>query len=451
MRIVHVSPADILGGAARGAYGLHKALRAANVDSLMLVQRKYSDDPSVLTKAGAQNLIMQGLRDRLDRIPLRFYDWDPAHWWTVGWLPFNITRAVDHLRPDIVQFHWAGRGAAPIATLAQLSHYPLIWTLRDMWPLTGGCHYAGNCERFLSGCGRCPQLGSASTTDISSWQWRRKRRAWRGVNVTCVAPSSWMENHARRSPLLQGNDICMIPNGVDIARFKPIDRTAARAAWDLPLDRQVVLFGAINSTRDPRKGFAFLGDALQLLAADGWSERAVVVVFGSSSGPHPNLALPTRYLGSLNDEISLALLYSTADVMVVPSIQENAGKTAIEAMACGVPVVAFANTGQVEIVDHMRTGYLAIDRSAPDLARGIAWCLDRARVDNTLARNARTKAVQSFDSRLVAERYVTLYQRCLARRQPVNPGREAAFDTEDRAIDVGLESVSIRPEGKGVS
>jgi hypothetical protein len=177
MRVVHISPADILGGAARGAYGLHKALQAANVDSLMLVQRKYSDDPSVLTKGGTRNILMQGLRDRLDRVPLRLYDWDPARWWTVGWLPFNITRTIDELRPDIVQFHWTGRGAAPIATLAQLSHYPLVWTLRDMWPLTGGCHYAGDCDRFLTGCGRCPQLGSGSAVDLSSWQWRRKRKS----------------------------------------------------------------------------------------------------------------------------------------------------------------------------------------------------------------------------------------------------------------------------------
>lgn len=450
MRIVHVSPADILGGAARGAYGLHKALRAANVDSLMLVQRKYSDDPSVLTKVGARNILMQGLRDRLDRIPLRLYDWDPAHWWTVGWLPFNITKVIDRLHPDIVQFHWAGRGAAPIGTLTQLSRYPLIWTLRDMWPLTGGCHYAGDCDRFLSGCGHCPQLGSDSASDISAWQWRRKQKAWRDVDVTCVAPSTWMANYARRSPLLRGNEICMIPNGVDIARFKPIDRIAARAAWDLPIDRQIILFGAINSTRDPRKGFAFLSEALRLLAADGWADRAMVVVFGAPSGAQPDLGLATRYIGALSDDVSLALLYSSADVMVVPSIQENAGKTALESMSCGTPVVVFANTGQVDIVDHMKNGYLAQDRSAADLARGIGWCLDRSRLDNALAREARAKVVRCFDNRVIAGQYVTLYTRCLARRQPAGELYEPEMHPATSPLDVGVEGAGVRRRRENV-
>ena len=448
MRIVHVSPADTSGGAARGAYGLHKALRAAKIDSLMLVQRKYSDDPSVLTKMGVRNLLMQGLRDRLDRVPLRLYNWDPAYWWTVGWLPFNITRAIDRLRPDIVQFHWAGRGAAPIATLAQLSRYPLVWTLRDMWPLTGGCHYTGDCERFLTGCGHCPQLGSESRVDLSSWQWRRKQRAWRDVSVTCVAPSTWLANHARSSPLLRGNDVCVIPNGVDIARFKPIDRAVARSAWDLPVDGHVILFGAINSTRDPRKGFVYLAEALRRLAAEGWGERATVVVFGASSGSQPVLGLPTRYIGALQDDISLALLYSCADVMVAPSTQENAGKTAIEAMACGVPVVAFGNSGQVDIVDHMDTGYLAQDRSAEDLARGIAWCLEQSQTDNRLSRQARAKVVRCFDNRAIAEQYISLYTRCLARRQPAGSRERAPSvpPTVSRMMDVRSEQAIIRTE-----
>jgi hypothetical protein len=109
---------------------------------------------------------------------------------------------------------------------------------------------------------------------------------------------------------LRGNDVCVIPNGVDISRFKPIDRAVARSAWDLPVDGQVILFGAINSTRDPRKGFIYLAEALRLLAGAGWGERATVVVFGASSGAQPVLGLPTRYIGALQDDISLALLYS---------------------------------------------------------------------------------------------------------------------------------------------
>lgn len=436
-----------MGGAARGAYGLHKALQDANVDSKMLVLRKYSDDPSVLTKGGARgpNILRQAVRDRLDRLPLRMYDWDPANWWTVGWLPFNIVQDIEALNPDIVHFHWAGRGAAPIRMLPRIAHYPLVWTLRDMWPLTGGCHYAGDCERFVTGCGQCPQLGSKTDFDISAWQWRRKRRAWRDVKVSYVAPSGWMAEFAKASPLLRGSEVHTIPNGVDVARFKPIDRTSACAAWDLRPDRQIVLFGAINSTGDPRKGFRYLVEAMQELAGRGWDKRVTVAVFGAAEIPDVDLGCETRYIGTLRDDISLALLYSCADVMVVPSVQENAGKTAIEAMSCGAPVVAFANTGQVEIVDHKVTGYLAENLSSGDLAQGIEWCLERNQRDDSLARQARERVLRLFDIRTIAQRYVSLYETLLTRRRTVADEPDRMSAANFYSVENSRENLSAWP------
>ena len=138
MRILHLSPTDTEGGAARGVYQLHRGLRAAGMDSIMLVQRKYSDDASVFTGGRTGNALRSALYNRLDRVPLRLYDWTQENWWTVGWLPFGLRRPIDRLKPDIVHFHWIGHGAAPIGTVGRLRHYPIVWTLRDMWTLTGG-------------------------------------------------------------------------------------------------------------------------------------------------------------------------------------------------------------------------------------------------------------------------------------------------------------------------
>jgi glycosyltransferase involved in cell wall biosynthesis len=139
------------------------------------------------------------------------------------------------------------------------------------------------------------------------------------------------------------------------------------------------------------------------------------VVFGARGGA-PRIGLEVRYMGYLRDDASLATLYGGADVMVVPSTEENFGKTAIEAMACGVPVVAFANTGQFDIVDHRVNGYLAENLSAPDLAQGIAWCLEEGATGDGLARRAREKAVRSFDIRAIAGRHLSLYCRLLEER-----------------------------------
>lgn len=418
MRVVHVSPTDVDGGAAKGAYNLHLALRSAGVDSLMLVQRKYSDDPSVFSTNRSGGVWHSGLRDRLDRLPLRLYNHSHREsWWTVGWLPFDISQMIDRLKPDIVQFHWAGRGAAPIKILRQLANlkYPIVWTLRDMWPLTGGCHYSNGCEKFLSMCGACPQLGANRSYDLSRWLWRRKFNAWRDVKVTYVAMCNWMADYARRSPLTFGNEVAVIPNGIDVDQYSPADKAFARSVWKIPQDKRVIMFGALNPTTDRRKGFAYLGEALKQLEARGWKDRAIAVVFGARMDD-VNLGIPIHSVGRLHDDVSLALLYSCADVMVVPSVQENFGKTAIEAMACGVPVVAFANTGQLDILDHKVNGYLAQNLSSEDLANGIEWCLTHADHDS-LSRQARIKVESCFDLRHLALHHIDLYERLLARQE----------------------------------
>ncbi|HEX6958881.1 MAG TPA: glycosyltransferase family 4 protein [Ferrovibrio sp.] len=431
IRVLHVSPTDGDGGAAVGAYNLHKAVQQAGIDSTMLVLRKYGRDPSVVTRRGTQKALLDSLRDPLDRLPLQFYRWEPHNWWSVGWLPFDIKATVDRLRPDIVHFHWAGRGAVPIRTIARLQDYPLVWTLRDMWPLTGGCHYAGECSRYTSGCGSCPQLGSRSDFDISRWQWRRKHRYWRDAAITFVPLSNWMAACARQSPLTFKNEITVIPNGVNVDRFKPLDQAMARAVWGLPMDRKVVLFGALHGVKDPRKGFGYLAKALRLLMAQGWEDRLIAVAFGGEGGDD-QLGFPIRYVGRLHDDVSIALLYACADVMVVPSIYENAAKTALEAMSCGTPVAAFANTGQVDIVDHKINGYLAENLSADDLARGIAWCLEHGGPGSALSQQAREKVLRHFDISKIARQHVALYERLLAEHSKVSKkiGEESANDAE---------------------
>src|SRR5690606_9072106 len=148
-------------------------------------------------------------------------------------------------------------------------------------------------------------------------------------------------------------------------------------------------------------------------SAAGWNRRALAVVFGAERG-ETDLGMPVRYVGRVRNNGELARLYSAADVMVAPSLYENAAKTVMESLACGTPVAAFANTGQVDLIDHKRSGYLALDRSAEDLAAGIAWCLDRQREGDGLSRGARQKATAEFDINVIAHEHLFLYERVMA-------------------------------------
>lgn len=413
MKVLHLSTTDIRGGAARGAFWLHQSLRGMGVESSMLVERKYSDDDNVVEANGFMSRINGRMRAELDKLPLRFYRKTNESFWTVGWMRNRIEREVRNFAPDIVHLHWTGGGYIPVQEL-RLLDYPLVWTLRDMWAFTGGCHYSAGCERYVVGCGQCPQLRSTTDEDLSRKMWRRREAEWRDVDLWLVPISNWLADCVRQSPLFKDARVQVIPNGLDTSRFHPIDPRTARAIWGLDPAQRYILYGALGATRDPRKGFGHLVEALRQLAARGWRERAEVVVFGDIEPTKaPDLGLRTHYVGEVFDDSKLAALYSSADVMVVPSLQEAFGKTLIEGMACGTPIVAFDHGGPADIVEHGRTGYLARPFCTSDLADGIAWCLSDGRLTQELGERAQCRARDDYRIEVVAEQYRSLYQRIL--------------------------------------
>ena len=140
----------------------------------------------------------------------------------------------------------------------------------------------------------------------------------------------------RRAHSSRARRIEVIPLGLDLDLFKPLDRSFARTALNLPPDKTIVAMGALGSTTDPRKGFEHLVRAIRIMASQGWAADTELVVFGASqTSDHRDIGFPTTFIGMLNDEWSLALVYSAADVFVAPSLQENFCQTVLESLACG--------------------------------------------------------------------------------------------------------------------
>jgi glycosyltransferase involved in cell wall biosynthesis len=329
------------------------------------------------------------------------------------WFPDALAPAVAQLNPDVINLHWICNGYLRIETLAKFKK-PIVWTLQDMWSFTGGCHYSQGCDRYIESCGKCPQLHSDQEADLSRRVWQRKQKAWKNLNLTIVTPSNWMADCVKASSLFRDRRVEVIPFCLDIQKYKPIAPQQARDWLNLPQDKQLVLFGALAATKDYRKGFHLLHSALQKLSQSGWQDRLELVVFGADEPEQPmNLGFKAHYLGSFSDDIALALVYSAADVMIVPSLQESFGQTASEALACGTPVVAFNATGLKDIVDHQLNGYLAQPYDAEDLARGITWVLEDRDRQQKLCFQAREKAEREFKLELQAHRYQSLYQEIL--------------------------------------
>jgi glycosyltransferase involved in cell wall biosynthesis len=414
MKVLHLNTTDITGGAARAAYRLHQGLKATGMQSQMLVQEKFGDDADVI---GPKISLLQGLaraRLSLDPLPLQFLyrQRDRSNLFSVQWLPERVKWRVDQLQPDIINAHWTASGFMRIETWAKFRQ-PVVWTLHDMWTLTGGCHYSGDCDRYTQSCGSCPVLASSQDHDISRQRWLRKQSHWRSFQPTLVTPSRWLADCARASSLCRDYRVECIPNGLDTQVYRPIDAAWARQLLNLPSDKPLVLFGALRAS-ETRKGFHLLQPALQSLRQTGWDQVELVVVGAAPSKPPPDINFKVHYLGTLNDDVSLALAYSAADVFVLPSVQDNLPNVIVEAIACGTPCVGFKVGGIPDMIEHQHNGYLAQPFDTEDLAKGIAWILEDDDRRKKLSAHARIKAEQEYTVQLQAQRYQSLYHQLLS-------------------------------------
>jgi glycosyltransferase involved in cell wall biosynthesis len=280
-----------------------------------------------------------------------------------------------------------------------------------MSAFTGGCELDEGCGRFADVCGRCPLIGSTRTHDLTWLTMQRKRRAWADRPIHLVAMSSWIRDQAARSSLFAGAEIPVIHPGIDSETFRPTDRVVARQALRLPADRAIVAFSSLSDHDIPHKGWPELLGALEtLLQRRNGARPLLVLLIGLEQTPSDLARLPieTVALGVVRDTALLALAYSAADVLALPSRQETFGKVAAEALACATPVVCFDRLGVADVVEHRGNGYLASQGSIEDFASGLAWVLDDAPAA-ALAGRARETAVERLSPEAEARAYRELY------------------------------------------
>lgn len=415
VKVLHVAASDSQGGAHRAAYRLHRALLSVGVESSMIVGQRYQEDPNVRGPLTPGSKLMSLASGRIDRLPVSLYRNRAPLAFSPGWFATGrISDSIQASDADLVHLHWIADGAMRIAELGRIRP-PIVWTLHDMWPFTGGCHYALDCTKFASRCGACPQLGSARTLDLSRIGHLRKSKVYKEItDVHLVVLSRWLAEQVSRSSLMGALPRTILPNPIDCAVFRPVDQSQARQLLGLPIDRPLVMFGGVSAVDNPVKGFSKLISALHNVVAP---TVELIVIGSASEDALRSLPRPYHRLGHLSDDLMLALAYSAADLVVVPSDQDNLPQVAVEALACGTPVVGFDGTGLADIVSHLEWGYLAHQGDAHDLANGINWVL--AHSDRpALQRAARDSALRRYESGRVATQYSVLYQAVLERHRP---------------------------------
>ena len=366
MRVLIISGEDLAGGGHRAAFRLHQALRGIGVESHMAVRRKQSTDPYVHRMTPSElgwPSVGRGYLDMLPSILCRRRD-EPI---SLGLQSANIGALVDRFKPDVVNLHWINGGIASISAVGKLE-VPVVWTLHDMWPFTGGCHYSGDCLQYRKTCSRCPKikplLGAAA---LSQWVYNRKRKHWGGKQLHAITPSAWMRQIALTSGLFAKSNITHVRNCVDPKIFNGKDRERVRAELGLLPGTKAVLFSAANQAR---KGAFIIPDVVKYLrntpSGSNWR-----FLFMGGMPPRLRSDQDIITLPRTTDEAQIAGYYAASDVYALPSLEDNLPNTVSESLSCGTPVSAFPTGGIVEMLQTGSNGFLSNDYSVIHLADAI--------------------------------------------------------------------------------
>ncbi len=420
MNIIHFNT-YLSGGAAIAARRLHEKLVQYNIAS------SFAHQPCADSKGGATYMPLfpaGGLRDLayklMFKIPLK-----PSPYYYLsnrpkGYEPFSfpVTQYKSFFDPrklnaDIINLNWIAEWIDYPSFFASIpDSFPIVWTLHDMNPFTGGCHYSWKCEKFKTGCNSCFQLNEKrNQRDISFRFSKIKRAALAGKSIHVVADSHWLESQARASTIFKNaKSFQTIHYGLDTKIFKPKDKAFCRKLLDIPESSFVICFGAHNID-NKRKGFDLLKKALAIVSP---SYPVYCLFFGANQIDSMSNLGPHKYVGKLSSVDIQTIIYSAADLFVIPSIFEAFGLTALEAMACGVPVVGFNIGGIPDMITPHKNGLLASPADAADLADKIIYMIEHPKERCEMGQKARNTVTENFSDSLQAEKYIRLFETILA-------------------------------------
>jgi glycosyltransferase involved in cell wall biosynthesis len=412
MKILHLGTSDIDGGAARASYRLHQGLLQKGIESRMFVRNKHVDSEFVIRYKYPNGLKKIGYKIRKLQIENDFNKYRSTR--PAGFEVFSDDRSslisglFDQLPfADIYNLHWIS-GFIDLPSFFNTIKKPVVWTLHDMFPFTGGCHYNSGCENYKTHCHHCPQLGSTKEKDLSFHIWERKHKAISEFKNRIIirADSNWLADEAKKSSLLNNLDIDTIHYGIETGEFIPGDKIACRRAFNIPDKDKVIVFGA-PGIDNPRKGFKQLNEALNLVRET--YPDVFLLSFGLGDIPVSN-GSNGLHLGHIGSNHLLSIIYNCADVFVIPSLQEAFGQTALEAMSCSVPVVGFNTGGIPDMIENGQTGYLAENGDIHDLANAITHILSLDEISYMkMAKNCREKVLGGFTLAHQANKYLKIY------------------------------------------
>lgn len=435
MKILSVNQIDGRGGAAGKCLALHLALIAAGHESAVLVGHRFRNLPGVeeikhsqyRTLWGRFWMSMSALFGGYSG-PIRGVRWLAQRWfpfiasprkfwsWYWGREDFDFP-GTSHLlenvtfQPDIMHLHNLHGNYFDLRSLPGLSlAVPTVITLHDAWLLAGHCAHSFDCQLWKTGCLSCSRLDIPPVLrrDGAAANWKQKQDIYRKSDLSLVCPSNWLADKVRQSILMEGaQQLKVIPNGVDIAEFKPGNKVTAREHLGWPQDAYIVMFAANSVRYSIWKDYDTMREAI-LLAGHGIHGRPLrFFAIGDTA--------PAERVGEVKIEFipykdSLTECYQAADVYLHAAKADTFPTTIIEALACGTPVVATAVGGIPEQIIENETGFLVPAGDSSALAERLVRLGESPELARSMGEAAHRDAVKRFSLERMVSSYKQLYE-----------------------------------------
>lgn len=415
MRVLIINTSERIGGAAIAANRLMDALKNNGIKAKMLVRDKQTEQISVVGLKKSWWRVWQFIWERVIIWKANKFKKHNLFEVDIANTGTDITSLPEFKQADVIHLHWINQGMLALTDIRRIidSGKPIVWTMHDMWPCTGICHHARQCDKYQQECKNCPYLlNGGSPKDLSNKVFLQKKDLYKNSSIVFVTCSQWLKGQAEKSALLDKHTVINIPNPININLFKPRNKQEARTRCNFPADKRIILFGAAKPT-DKRKGVDYFIESCNLLVQKHpeLKDQIGIAIYGKQSEQIvPLLPFETYDLKYISSEKELVNVYNAIDLYATPSLEENLPNTIMEAMACGVPCVGFNVGGIPEMIDHLHNGYVAEYKSAEDFANGIYWTLTEGEYD-MLSEEASRKVTACYSEGTIAKKYIEVYNK----------------------------------------
>jgi glycosyltransferase involved in cell wall biosynthesis len=402
---------------------LHSALVKKGHQSQFLVGRsKYPEDPNVhLIWDEVSNYRSLG-GSILSRIGNQYEKYLGMHSWA-NRSTLKLSETSLFKWADIIDLRNLFGGFLNLWGLPEMTNVkPVVWRMPDLWAVTGHCAYPYDCQRWITGCFDCPLFSPEGRKIIEPnptiWDgtqrvWKSKRELYLKSRLHIIVTTEWMRNQVKQSILGNALSINVISNGVDLEIYKPRSRGEARKALDLPQNVPILLWSA-GSRGNFRKGYHLVVKALERMQT-GTDKMPFLVTMGGAKGwDQPETIQNVRHLGYVRNPKQQSLVYAASDVFLCPTLADGQPQTALESLACGIPIIAFDLGPMPDLAINGKTGFLVPQQTAENLQLVIEDFLERREDYSSYGENCRREAQQKYDLEKQTEKYIELYEAVLA-------------------------------------